>query len=125
MNTSNPAVSVLPSILAYNLYGMHRSEVLHLTTKYSHVAADIVTSVYSEYFLRYATSSHILASSHAGVYYTDEGNSYVIIYDNVSRGELLAASKNADCAMEQFSLSFRTPKKEYNLPSYVLIRKQN
>jgi hypothetical protein len=70
----------------------------------------------SIYFYRY---KNIVYYGREIISEIEEGkiNDCIIYYHNISRGYILAHPK------ENFTLSFRIPKPELNLPSYVLIAK--
>jgi len=117
MNHNHNLVS-LPSIRALQLYGIPKSQLLHTMLTLQSVSSDLVDDCMDEYYLLYASPEHFLKNSHCGIYYRKDSQ-YVIVYatPQTTRGKILdSVGKSV-----QLSLSFRTAKPEYNLPSYVLV----
>lgn len=117
MNQYLPSLPSLPSIKALKLYGVPKSQLLHTMLTLQSISSDIESTCLDEYYLLYSSPEHFLKNSHCGIYYRNDSQ-YIIIFDkSSSRGQILAAVGKSI----QLSLSFRTPRKEYNLPSYVYV----
>jgi hypothetical protein len=101
------------SIHSMKLYGIPRSEVLHHLTKTPMLPKDFVLQTLEEYFLLYCTNEHFTKNQHCGRFYKNN-KEYIILYHECTRWDVTHFSG-------QISMSFRTAKPEYNLPSYVIV----
>lgn len=113
--------SSLPSISALHMYGVPKSQLIHTMLTMQSISSDISDSCLDEYYLLYASPEHFLANSHCGTYYRNDSQ-YIIVYDGESsRGKILSAVGSST----QLSLSFRSARHEYKIPSYVYVSIQS
>ena len=106
MKPSAPA-----SIVAYKLYGVHRSVVLHILQHVWNPTAHI--DLLSECKMNVMSVSHFATHSHEGMLHR-EAKSYQIVYHRCNRWEALHSDS-------QLLISYREAKPEYNLPAYALV----
>jgi hypothetical protein len=78
-----------------------------------------VESYFDAYNLLYWSVKHTYHRIIEG-YITIEDCKYQVVYNGITRGQLLAAIQN-DCGHMQVPISFRKPKPEWNLPAIAMI----
>jgi len=104
------------SIESYKLYGIPKSMLLHLLKEFPAFPPNFQDTLES-YYLLYWEPHYFLSQIKEGTL-THNGKVFQVIY---KRGASPATIKSK----EQIKLSFRAPKAEFDLPSYVLVTLSN
>lgn len=90
--------------------------VVHHIAVNNFVIAPNFSHCFKRYFLLYWSPQHLISQIEGGTIKDSDGNSYIVIYHNTSRGKLLRAPQGS-----QVALSFREPRAEFRLAAYVLV----
>jgi hypothetical protein len=99
------------SIAAYKKYGLHKSLLRHLLTEFTSFPENY-RDVLDSYYLLYWTPQYLDANIKQGTI-THSGKTYQVIF------KCIRPLTRNPCA--QVKLSFRSPKAEFDLPSYVIV----
>lgn len=94
-----------------------RIQARFITKHWFGIPMHIANEFFWDYYIKYKEGSFLLASIKEGEIKVGQRNFLVQYNSGLTRGYILAHQE------EQYACSFRIPKDEFNLPSYVLIGK--
>lgn len=106
----------LSSIESYKKYGITRSTLSYMLQHMHQIPVGMQDTLES-YYLLYWTSYHTIESIKEGTL-ASRGRKFHVVFLGTTLGELKTLP-----SYSQIKLSFRIPKPEFNLPSYVIITK--